>query len=69
MLEYSIMKSKEYIERQRNAFFDVKVFLKAGTFGEQSLEPRERERYEELMDREVVISIYHDNLIDELILK
>lgn len=69
MLEYSKMKSKEYIERQKNEFFDVKVIMKAGCFGEESLDPREKERYEEMMDREVVISIYNNNILDELILK
>ncbi len=70
MLEFSVVKSKEYNDEQKRQFLDLKVFIKVDLFGEASLTPEESAHYEKLME----IEIDENNItgltqIEELILK
>lgn len=37
ILDFSLLKNKDFIENQNNLFLDLKVFLKVECFGEKSL--------------------------------
>jgi hypothetical protein len=48
-LDFSLMKSKEFIDAENEKFLDIKVFTKVDFFGESSLTPDESKRFENLM--------------------
>jgi hypothetical protein len=41
ILDFSLVKSKEYIDGENEKFLDLKVFMKVDLFGEKSLSPEE----------------------------
>jgi hypothetical protein len=47
----------------------MRILVRAECFGEESLTPKERKRYDELLDKEIHINMYNDNPMDELIKK
>jgi len=53
MLDFSIVKSKEYQDEQKLKFLDLKVFIKVDLFGENSLTPDEAVHFEKLMQTEI----------------
>ena len=69
VLDFSIMKSKEYQEEQQNHFLNMRILVRAECFGEKSLTEKERIRYEQLLDKEINLNIYDDKPMDELIKK
>lgn len=53
ILDFSLLKSKEFQEMQNNYFMDLKVLTKAECFGEKSLTPEEYQVYDKLMYKEI----------------
>jgi hypothetical protein len=63
------MKSKEYAESLNSKFQDIKVFMHIELFGEKSLTPEDKKRYDILMDKDIDEKNPAISLLDELILK
>lgn len=53
MLDFSVVKSKEYQDQQKLQFLDLKVFIKVDLFGEKSLTPEEAAHFERLMLKDI----------------
>jgi hypothetical protein len=47
----------------------MRILVRAECFGEESLTAKERQRYEQLLDKDIHINLYNDNPMDELIKK
>jgi len=69
MLDFSIMKSKDYNDRLDREFQELRVFLKIECFGENSLTKEEQALYRDLMGREIDENQYPMPRLDDLILK
>ena len=68
MLDFSLLKSKDYIDMKNSEFQDLKVFMKVECFGEISLTREEHNRFERLMYKEIDEKNMVFSQIDELIL-
>lgn len=69
MLDFSILKSKEYQDKIANDMEDIKVFAKMDLFGEDFLTKDEYKRYMRLMEREINEKNPALSNLDKLILK
>jgi hypothetical protein len=69
LLDFSVLKSKEYIDKQKSDFMDLRVLLNVDVFGENSLSKEEYNIFNNLMGKEVIETLYNKNPVDDLILK
>jgi hypothetical protein len=68
MLDFSLLKSKDYIDMKNGEFQDLKVFMQVECFGESMLNKEDRIRYEDLMYKEIDENNPAISQIDVLIL-
>lgn len=64
-----MLKSKDYIDKQKSDFMDLRVLLNVEVFGEKSLSKEEYNIFNNLMGKEVNETLYNKNPVDDLILK